>query len=460
MEERKFGSILTERRRRLGISIDQAVSATKLRPQVIEAFERSDFASLPPRGYAQGMLSSYARFLRLDPKEVLSLYFDQLYTFERERELSLKSERSSIRSSSWDDISKRRTGRSDYARPYGAHDEETHVTYMQHAQRTPYGMRSEDRSYGNVYSRYNSQSRASGPVGQPSSTRRGIHARRDPYTGSQGYYPGAYEEGAERPYRQDTAYLDSQMPRAYQPSKQRLAPSYEAYDEYDPQAKRSSRRARGQQALGSSQGVMARASQMLDTLPVNRNYLILGASIVLLIILLLLVFSIKSCVSKPADSNKDSDRAVTPVTVITPAATPTLEQPAQTLEPGALQSQNGENLAPQKDILTLSLPEGKSAYIEVVVDDKPVVHATLSGPLTESYSLNKSVKVTTTMPRSVSLKLNGEKVLFKNSGSTGVYNYIVPEQKEQPAAGATSDTQDFAQGNKTNTTDTKERESN
>ncbi len=39
---------------------------------------------MPPRGYAQGMISSYARFLGLNPREVVNAYFDDLMAYERE----------------------------------------------------------------------------------------------------------------------------------------------------------------------------------------------------------------------------------------------------------------------------------------------------------------------------------------------------------------------------------------
>ena len=39
---------------------------------------------MPPRGYAQGMISSYARFLGLNPREVVNAYFDELMAYERE----------------------------------------------------------------------------------------------------------------------------------------------------------------------------------------------------------------------------------------------------------------------------------------------------------------------------------------------------------------------------------------
>ena len=81
-----FGEMLREQRRRHGLSIQQVANTIKIRPQIIEYFETENFAAMPPRGYAQGMISSYARYLGLNPRDVVNAYFDQLYVFERSDE--------------------------------------------------------------------------------------------------------------------------------------------------------------------------------------------------------------------------------------------------------------------------------------------------------------------------------------------------------------------------------------
>lgn len=63
----RFGEMLLTRRRERGMSIQQVSNAIKIRPQIIEYFETGNFASMPPRGYAQGMISSYARFFGVEP---------------------------------------------------------------------------------------------------------------------------------------------------------------------------------------------------------------------------------------------------------------------------------------------------------------------------------------------------------------------------------------------------------
>ena len=68
---------------------------TKLQPRMIDAFERSDFDEMPPKGYAQATLASYARYLGLDPNEILPIYEEQLYRYQRESDFSAHASRSS-----------------------------------------------------------------------------------------------------------------------------------------------------------------------------------------------------------------------------------------------------------------------------------------------------------------------------------------------------------------------------
>lgn len=79
MPRPRFSEILVERRRRLGLSIEQASKVLKLKEQVLVAFEEGDFRSIPKSGYAQGMLSSYARYLGLNPREIVDQFQEDLY---------------------------------------------------------------------------------------------------------------------------------------------------------------------------------------------------------------------------------------------------------------------------------------------------------------------------------------------------------------------------------------------
>ncbi len=69
-----FSEMLYQQRCALGLTIEQASRVLKLKPRALKAFEEGNFENIPKSGYAQGMISSYARYLGLDPQEVVSHY--------------------------------------------------------------------------------------------------------------------------------------------------------------------------------------------------------------------------------------------------------------------------------------------------------------------------------------------------------------------------------------------------
>ncbi len=72
--QRRLGDVLSDRRRSLGVSLERVTYDTKLQRRTIEAFERTDAASLPDNGYTRANLTTYARYLGLDPQDVVRLY--------------------------------------------------------------------------------------------------------------------------------------------------------------------------------------------------------------------------------------------------------------------------------------------------------------------------------------------------------------------------------------------------
>ena len=74
MSRPRFSEALVTRRHELGLSVSQASKILKLREDVLIAFEEGDYDHLPQSGYAQGMLSSYARYLGLNAREIVDLF--------------------------------------------------------------------------------------------------------------------------------------------------------------------------------------------------------------------------------------------------------------------------------------------------------------------------------------------------------------------------------------------------
>src|SRR5690349_17915476 len=59
-------------REKLGVSIEEAERATKIRRRYIEAIEAGDFDRLPDGPPSRGFIKNYARYLGLDPDQSLN----------------------------------------------------------------------------------------------------------------------------------------------------------------------------------------------------------------------------------------------------------------------------------------------------------------------------------------------------------------------------------------------------
>lgn len=82
MPRPRFSEMLLQRRRELGLTCSQASQILKLREDVLIAFEEGDWGRIPQSGYAQGMLSSYARYLGLNAREVVDLFQEELFEYQ------------------------------------------------------------------------------------------------------------------------------------------------------------------------------------------------------------------------------------------------------------------------------------------------------------------------------------------------------------------------------------------
>ena len=82
MARPEFSEVLIQRRRDLGLTTAQASRVLKLKEQVLISLEEGDFESIPKSGYAQGMVSSYARYLGLDAREVVDMFLRDLDSYE------------------------------------------------------------------------------------------------------------------------------------------------------------------------------------------------------------------------------------------------------------------------------------------------------------------------------------------------------------------------------------------
>lgn len=79
MNHISFGSVLKEARISKGYELTTVSRRLRIRPDILEAIESSDFERMPPRGYSHNMINAYARFLGLNANDVTRMYLDESY---------------------------------------------------------------------------------------------------------------------------------------------------------------------------------------------------------------------------------------------------------------------------------------------------------------------------------------------------------------------------------------------
>jgi cytoskeletal protein RodZ len=71
-----LGEFLRQERERRGITIEQVASATKVGVRTLHSLEADHYAELPAKPFIRGFVTSYCRFIGLDPKETLARFDD------------------------------------------------------------------------------------------------------------------------------------------------------------------------------------------------------------------------------------------------------------------------------------------------------------------------------------------------------------------------------------------------
>ena len=66
------GEILSAKRGERGLTVEQAATSTRIRPERLRALEADDLSAFAAPVYARGALRTYATFLGLDPQDVVA----------------------------------------------------------------------------------------------------------------------------------------------------------------------------------------------------------------------------------------------------------------------------------------------------------------------------------------------------------------------------------------------------
>ena len=69
-----LGEFLRHEREKRGITIEQVASATKISVRLLHALEADHYVDMPAKPFIRGFVTSYCRFVNLDPKEIITRF--------------------------------------------------------------------------------------------------------------------------------------------------------------------------------------------------------------------------------------------------------------------------------------------------------------------------------------------------------------------------------------------------
>lgn len=449
----RFGDMLLEQRRRMGLSIQQVANTIKIRPQIIEFFETGNFASMPPRGYAQGMISSYARFLGLNPREVVNAYFDDLMAYERE---------TSQQGGRFQDAAGYVNSRSSV--------DNGRFLMVQGGRSTRYGQRPQQAGYitetgsgEEIRSQRDRFRSAPMPEDRALPAARGV--ARDPRAG---YGDGGY---SDRGYRgvstgrsrggyadADTTQVTPRLRSQSQPCGQR--PSAPRSGQRGYRGRSDSNRGRMPQGgcrSSSSRGRGGSRTPQNNGLDPRIVYAGIGAVTLLLIVLIVVL--LRGCASSTPETTPETPTATKTTTKKSSKKTETVDEDEDTDEATdeSTDSDATKTTAKKEENevtkVKVSVAKGKTAWIEVKVDGKSVYGAQATGPFEQEYTPESSIEITTSKPSDVTVTKNGEKVRYdtKTSGVARVTITVPKKETTDSENGESSDGADTTDG--TDTTD-------
>lgn len=426
---RHFGEMLLERRRQMGASIQQVANVIKIRPQIIEYFETENFAAMPPRGYSQGIIASYARFLGLNPREVVDAYFDALHEYERNG--------SGGRAGRFQDAAADANPRSSNAA--GRYMMVNSVPASRYGQRPP------QAGYVSEFSSAHEPVSASRlrPVNTADSRRRPSQGGYDSTLRSRTRRPDGYPASDQRDPRahasrsQDgRSYRDPRGPRGTYPDQRPI------------------RRASGGQSPrgGAGRGQAPRGgSRPLQQGPDMKFLTIMALGILILIALVMVL--LRGCAPKPeaagsasstpsaqkADSKDTSEDS----TDVDEGTDPSTDEGDDADEPSSSKDKadkSSKDEEPKETVVKVKLKEkGAVAWIEVKLDGKIVLGKQVVGPFEEEFKVETQIDITTNTPSAVAIYKNGDKVRYDTKVSgVGKVSILAPK-KEEPEKVVDSD---------------------
>lgn len=452
MSDKTFGDILRERRMQLGLSIEQAVLSTKLRPQVLRAFEAAEFSEMPPKGYAQGMLTSYARYLDLDPQELLEQYFAELREYERDKQFHDRAKASHRRGATQDMGRNRnqtpaRAARGQASRSQGQFVFDDSASFGVTQEISPRMPQMRDLDDNHVSYTKSSQAKVStgsmrrpgvyGDIGSYDDYSLGsVHSRRRQQQVAQHGWDN--EPGLDDYYAQEET-TEFQDPR--------LAAASKRINLRSQNARRSPYEGSGgAPQIRKKHGGLGGASVGLMQDPKMRLVVLIGAIMVLLALVIGISLAVSSCVKAKAEQEKEQAVVEQALQQQVPATTNQTQQQAEqgvqaagnqaapqdqnAAQNGVVPAEQEAAVGPQE--LTFEVNQGQSSWVEVTNNGKNVFAAQVGSGTKQSFDIDQTLTITVATPDAVVVSVDGQRVTLEQNN--GIGTYTVKAAAEQPSA--------------------------
>ncbi len=423
-----FSEQLFNRRRELNYSTQQVASQLNIREEILVAFEEGDFDSLPKGGYAQGMLSSYARFLGIDDREIVRQYSDELR--ERRRAGSGRGR---------GDARKRpASGRGGSRRGAAPDDGRIRVVngygddVASERRSRPYG----GSSLGTAGGRQATRQRQAG--------REYVDAGYDPYgetRAAAGRARSEYDRGRDSittrrvvpgEYRDDLTLSDDISPYESASTEEGRRSSRHIASSSRPNVQRrpSDRQMRQVRDRGRASGASP-ATQI--------GIVVIALGVVLTLII---AFTVSSCGS----SQDKDDGTVAVSTTSSSSSDTTADDPVAQADAearAAIDAGEGDFSADDDDVETttsvsVEVEDGAVTWLEILCDGTSEVAETITGPWSGTYVVTDSIVVRAGDTSVVTVRHNGEEVSFE-SKSSGVGSITIQGTSSSDASADASE---------------------
>ena len=405
----RFSEMLLYRRRQLGMSVQQVANIIKIRPQIIEYFETGDFARMPPRGYAQGMVSSYARYLGLNPREVIDAYFDDLAEFERNAGTRAGRFQSAVMETDAN------TGR------YGSYVSSTPLAGSRGSRRLP------QAGYVSDYGLGSDPGLSYDPatLERFGSSNDSAHRMQDEY--GTGRFPA---QDAPRPRSYGSSRTRSRRSGSYRERTSGATSSLSPVR--DERSSWAASRATSTYRRGtSSRGGSGRGSSSAGFFSAMDPRLLFGIIGALLLVIVLLGFvAVRGCTSSGPESQPLAEAMAgsAKVTALQGSDAPASDAASSDKE-GDDAEKKEEKKVPKQTVVKVSVDDGESAWIEIMVDGENVYAEQTQGPFEKEFKPKESMEIRVDQASVVTVEQNGEPLSFdrKTSGVSKI-TVDVPEQ--------------------------------